>query len=153
MRKKTDHYYKTNRKKEQMIEKLSKNLEKERRRNQCDCLHTGNNGYDVRLDKRGPNGEIFLKCKNCKKIIQANRISEKMLNDARQVLNNACDTIKMHLDPNRSKDMVVATWLAEYQYRTLYNIEPLYAATQKNKNEYGKGDSSIYGKSTILRRR
>lgn len=151
-RKTREHYFKTNRKKEQLIEKLSKNLEKERRRNQCDCLHTGNNGYDVRLDKRGSQGEIFLKCRNCKKTIQANRVNDKTLADAIRIMNNVADTIKMHLVLTKPNDVKVANWISEFQYRVLYNIGPLYAVTQKNKDEYAKGDSAIYGKSTILRR-
>lgn len=152
--KRSDHYFKDNRKKEQLLKKISKDVEKERRYNQSACLHTNDHGPDVRFIRAGqPDGIILFECRNCDKQIRGNKIAPKTLQSSADVLVSAMDTIKMQLDMNKPSDRKVANWIAECQYRCQYNIVPLYAATQKNKDAYAKHIPSIYGKPIIRKDR
>lgn len=147
---KSDHYFKSNRKKEQVLENLSKSIEKKRRQNQCDCLHTSENGFDVRIAKRTKD-EIIFECRNCKKRIYANRIPENMAAQSIKSMDMMCDTIKMNLNIRRKKDVNIADSISFVQNFVLYFIGPLYAATQLRKENKKSIDTGIYGKTFIRR--
>lgn len=147
---KSDHFWKTNRKKEQLLQKLDKSITKKRRQNQCDCLHTSDHGYDVRVEKQSKEGVIFV-CRNCKKRIYANRVPEKMAAESIKTIDMMCDTVKMNLNIRRKKDVEIANWIGILQYRILFSLFPLYAATQNKSNDRKTFDSSMYG-HTVLRR-
>lgn len=149
-RRKSDHYFKTTRKKEQLLEKLSKSIDKQRNKNQCDCLHTSDNGFDVRIAKRTKD-EILFQCRNCKKIIYANRVPENMVAQAIKLVDMMCDTIKMNLNIHRKKDVEIANGISEVQYWIQHRIGLLYAATQNRKENKKNINADIYGK-TIVRR-
>lgn len=147
---KSDHYFKTNRKKESVLSKLSKDIDNKRRQNQCDCLHTSDHGFDVRILKQSKD-EIVFECRNCKKKIYPNRLPSNMVAQAIKSIDMMCDTIKMNLNIRRKKDVNIANWISILQYRVLYCIGLLYEATKNQKENEKNVDLSMYGK-TIVRR-
>lgn len=143
-----DHYYKTLHKKEQILEKLVKSLEKKRELIQCDCLHTTDDGFNVRMIKK-ENGEIAFECRNCKKRINASRVPENRIDQSINAIDMMCDMIKMNLDVQTKKDADIADWISLVQYHTRCHMKQLYAATQRPRKEKKIIDTDIYGKTYI----
>lgn len=138
---KSDHYYEITHKKEQMLKNLSKSIEKQRIQNQCNCLHKNGKEFDVRIAKRTKE-EIVFECRNCRKKIYVNPISESDIDQAIRNIDIMCDTIKLNLNLESDKDMELATLISEYQYFTLIRLGTLYSATQKFSRIRTSTDSS-----------
>lgn len=126
---KSDHYWRVDRKKEQLLQKLDKSIQKKRRMIQCDCTHKTEDGYTLRLVK-GRQGEVTFVCSLCGKKVIANRVPPVKLMEAIKVLDMATDAIKLDLNLEKDTDVKIARYISDLQYRALYSIFPLYAATQ-----------------------
>ena len=146
---KSDHSTKIARKKEQMLQKILKSVDKKRKQNQCDCLHTGDNGYDLRIISTKE--EVIFECKNCRKRIYGNRLQEAQVNQSIKAIDMMCDTIKMNLTISKPKDVRAANWISELQYHDLYHLKYMYAATQNRNKEKSQPKASMYGKAYVRR--
>lgn len=145
------HDPKVTRKKEQTLEKLSKSIDKNRKVNQANCLHTGDHGFTLRILSTDKDAVLF-QCKNCKKDIWGNSLPKESYTKSTKEMSMMCDTIKMHLNVRKAKDLKIADWIGETQYNIENRIIKLYeAAIQKGKKSKPSGNGSWYG--TSIRRR
>lgn len=149
-KRKSDHSGKVTRKREQLLQKMSKAIEKKRWQNQCDCLHTGDNGYDIRIAKKTKD-EVVFECRNCKKQIYGNRLQEPQVNQAVKSIDMMCDTVKMNLNLRKPKDVRIANWISEFQFHDLHHIRLLYASTQNKEKNKRQPNADVYGKTFIRR--
>lgn len=145
------HDPKVTRKKEQMLKKLSKSIEKNRWVNQANCLHTGEQGFSLRI-LNAERDEVLFQCKNCDKKIWGNAIPKDSYTHSIKELVMMCDTVKMHLNVRKVKDLKIADWIGEVQYNVEHRLGKLYeAAIAKGKNKKPSANGSWYG-SSISRR-
>ncbi len=150
--KESDHYFKTVRKKTQMLDRMDKSIVKKRRETQCDCLHTNENGYALRIAKRSKE-DVVLECRLCGKRIYVNRLPEDIAAQGIKTADMMCDMVKMHLNIRRKEDVKTADMVSFIQYNILYKLGLLYAAIINRQDNNNKNfNSSMYGK-TIVRRK
>ena len=138
------------------IDKQDRNLKVLREQMKSKCPHTDKNGdLDIVPKQNRQNGELTYVCKRCQKVLNLKKISPDELRHACEVIDNACDVIKLSLDTQKDVDLDILKKMGKVQYRVRNEVEKFYdASLKKNKSGKGKGrggnnESSSWGNPTV----
>ena len=81
------------------IEKQEKSLRIIREQKKADCMHSDKNGDIDVIPKQGcDKSELRYVCRSCKKDLCLKKISSEKADEALEIVDNMCDTIKLSLE-------------------------------------------------------
>ena len=123
----------------EMIDKQEKSLSKIRETMKSKCTHTDKNGdLDIVQAKNRQKGEFKYICRRCRKELDLSKIPEDVLTSALDIVDRACDVIKLSLDTDREDDQDILKNVSKTQYRCRNDIKKLYAASLQKNQKGGK---------------
>jgi hypothetical protein len=139
------------------IDKQDRNLKVLREQMKSKCPHTDKNGdLDIVPKQNRQNGELTYICKRCQKTLNLKKISPEQLAQACEIVDNACDVIKLSLDTQKEADLEILKRIGKVQYRVRNEVQKYYDASLKKNKSGGKGkgrggnnESSSWGNPTI----
>ena len=104
------------------------------------CPHTDKNGdLDIVPKQNRQNGELLYICKRCGKELNLKKINEEELRAACELIDRACDVVKLSLDLQREGDQEILKRIGKTQYRARNEIVKLYGASLKKNKNGGRG--------------
>lgn len=130
------------RKQTDAIDKQEKALARMKEEIKANCEHTKNGDLQLVPGNKQSDGELVYICKKCRKVIRLTKISEEELTRACDIIDSACDIIKISLDLNREDDQKVSKRIAKTQFRVRNEIAALYGASLKKGKRSGGGHNN-----------
>lgn len=123
------------------IDKQDQSLKVMREQMKSRCPHTDKNGdLDIMPKQNRQSGELTYICKRCKKELDLKKIAEQDLQNACNLIDRACDVIKLSLDTQRDGDQEILKRVGKVQYRVRNEIMKLYGASLKKNKNGGRGN-------------
>jgi len=125
------------------IREQERNLHKLNEKNMCDCTHTKpkTGDLDIIPARDRQHGELKYVCNECEKDLYLDPIPEDDLRFACDVIDRACDTIKISLDLSKESEQKMRDNVSETQYRVRNEIIKMYGAALKSNNK-SRGNGS-----------
>jgi len=138
------------------IDRQNKKFNKYREELKAKCTHTRNGELTLVRGKNSNNGELVYICKQCKKELHFNQMSEAELQEACNKIDSAIDVIKVNANPNNENDVEMLKKMAKTQYRLGEIVAYYKAATSRNNKHRGNGNNhhdnnggGVWGKPSI----
>ena len=137
------------------IDQQENSLKIIREKMKTSCCHNDKHGDpNVVPKKNSKQGDLKYLCKECRKDLCFKKIEENDMNAAIELLDRACDIIKLSLDLTREKDQAIHKKISKVQFILRNEIMKYYAAVIKknkkdNKQKRNNNERSMWGNPTI----